>query len=199
MCKLADIFVTKIGLFGLLYLTNFRPCKIGKSWIASGIRPRNDIKPFRPNVSLKGTGYALGSLVQPTKLRVLILTFLNKKNTLSGILLKKRRRWDSVTSLAIDVTSLFAFYGKCAIKQTGYALGSLVQPTKLWVLILTSLNKKNTLSGILLKKRRRWDSNPRNACTFDSFQDCSDQPLWHSSKTIFLRVLLFYALNLFCQ
>ena len=136
MCKLADIFVTKIGLFGLLYLTNFRPCKIGKSWIASGIRPRNDIKPFRPNVSLKGTGYALGSLVQPTKLRVLILT---------------------------------------------------------------SLNKKNTLSGILLKKRRRWDSNPRNACTFDSFQDCSDQPLWHSSKTIFLRVLLFYALNLFCQ
>ena len=152
MCKLADIFVTKIGLFGLLYLTNFRPCKIGKSSIASGIRPRNDIKPFRPNVSLKGTGYALGSLVQPTKLRVLILTFLNKKNTLSGILLKKRRRWDSVTSLAIDVTSLFAFYGKCAIKQTGYALGSLVQPTKLWVLILTSLNKKNTLSGILLKK-----------------------------------------------
>ena len=47
---------------------------------------------------------------------------------------------------------VFAFYGKCAIKQTGYALGSLVQPTKLRVLILTSLNKKNTLSGILLKK-----------------------------------------------
>ena len=49
---------------------------------------------------------------------------------------KKRRRWDSVTSLAIDVTSLFAFYGKCAIKQTGYALGSLVQPTKRRVLIV---------------------------------------------------------------
>ena len=37
--------------------------------------------------------------------------------------------------------------------------------------------------GSLKIWRRRWDSNPRNACTFDSFQDCSDQPLWHSSKT----------------
>ena len=49
MCKFVDIFITQTGHFGLLYLTNFRPCKIGKSWIASGIRPRNDIKPFRPN------------------------------------------------------------------------------------------------------------------------------------------------------
>ena len=55
-CKFTDIFSPKTGLFGHLYSTNFRPFKIGKSWIASGVRPRNDIKPFRPNVLLKGTG-----------------------------------------------------------------------------------------------------------------------------------------------
>ena len=36
----------------------------------------------------------------------------------------------------------------------------------------------------LSKWRRRWDSNPRNARTFDGFQDRSDQPLWHSSKQL---------------
>ena len=37
----------------------------------------------------------------------------------------------------------------------------------------------------LFKWRRRWDSNPRYAWTYDSFQDCSNQPLWHSSIRLF--------------
>lgn len=49
------------------------------------------------------------------------------------------------------------------------------------------------------KWRRRWDSNPRNARTFDGFQDRSDQPLWHFSKQLLSDVLLFYQLNLNCQ
>ena len=36
----------------------------------------------------------------------------------------------------------------------------------------------------LFKWRRRWDSNPRYARTYDGFQDRSNQPLWHSSKVI---------------
>ena len=32
------------------------------------------------------------------------------------------------------------------------------------------------------KWRRKWDSNPRYARTYDGFQDRSDQPLRHSSK-----------------
>ena len=54
-CKIKDIFVPIIGPFGLFELSNFRPCKIGKSWIASGFCPRSDMKSFRPNVLLKGT------------------------------------------------------------------------------------------------------------------------------------------------
>ena len=54
-CKKADFFVTKTGHFGLLYSINFRPFKIGKSWIASGVRLCNDVNPFRPNVLLKGS------------------------------------------------------------------------------------------------------------------------------------------------
>jgi len=40
--------------FGHLYSTNFRPFLIGKSWIASGFRPRNDMQPFQPKVLKKG-------------------------------------------------------------------------------------------------------------------------------------------------
>ena len=36
----------------------------------------------------------------------------------------------------------------------------------------------------VFKWRRRWDSNPRYARTYDGFQDRSNQPLWHSSKGI---------------
>ncbi len=50
----------------------------------------------------------------------------------------------------------------------------------------------------LLKWRRRWDSNPRNAETFDSFQDCSNQPLWHSSIPL-LDILISYLIKIFCQ
>ena len=48
------------------------------------------------------------------------------------------------------------------------------------------LNKKSPkpLWFELFKWRRRWDSNPRYARTYDGFQDRSNQPLWHSSKVI---------------
>ena len=48
------------------------------------------------------------------------------------------------------------------------------------------LNKKSPkpLWFGLFKWRRRWDSNPRYARTYDGFQDRSNQPLWHSSKVI---------------
>ena len=48
------------------------------------------------------------------------------------------------------------------------------------------LNKKNPkpLWFGFFKWRRRWDSNPRYARTYDGFQDRSNQPLWHSSKVI---------------
>ena len=55
MCKFVDIFITKTGHFGLLYLTNFRPCLIAKSWIASPLQARNDTFPFLANVLKKGT------------------------------------------------------------------------------------------------------------------------------------------------
>lgn len=58
--------------------------------------------------------------------------------------------------------------------------------------------KKESLR-IPFKWRRRWDSNPRNARTFDGFQDRSDQPLWHFSKQLLSDVLLLYQLNLNCQ
>ena len=41
---------TVLVQFGLV---NFRPYKIGKNWIASGFRPRNDEKYFRPNWTIK--------------------------------------------------------------------------------------------------------------------------------------------------
>jgi hypothetical protein len=49
-----DIFVTKTGHFGHFNSSNFQLFKIGKSWIASGIRPRKDMNSFRPNVLKKG-------------------------------------------------------------------------------------------------------------------------------------------------
>ena len=44
MCKFVDIFVAEIGHFGLLYSTYFRPCQIGKSWVATPSQARNDMK-----------------------------------------------------------------------------------------------------------------------------------------------------------
>ena len=50
--------------------------------------------------------------------------------------------------------------------------------------LLTFHNKKQSLFRLCFKWRRRWDSNPRYARTYDGFQDRSNQPLWHSSKVI---------------
>ena len=58
--------------------------------------------------------------------------------------------------------------------------------------------KKATFSR-WLKWRRRWDSNPRNARTFDGFQDRSDQPLWHSSKQLLQIIFIFYMVKIYCQ
>ena len=63
----ADICTTETGHFGLFDSPHFRPLKIGKNWIASGFRPRNAIKSFRPNVLKKGTA-------EPTKRWFLIST-----------------------------------------------------------------------------------------------------------------------------
>ena len=52
--------------------------------------------------------------------------------------------------------------------------------------------KKATLIGGF-KWRRRWDSNPRYAWTYDSFQDCSNQPLWHSSIRLFGCISILFA------
>ena len=41
---------TVLVQFGLV---NFRPFKIGKNWIASGFRPRNDEKDFLPKRTIK--------------------------------------------------------------------------------------------------------------------------------------------------
>jgi site-specific DNA recombinase len=35
----------------------------------------------------------------------------------------------------------------------------------------------------VLTWRRRWDSNPRYACTYNGFRDRPDRPLWHLSET----------------
>ena len=45
----------------------------------------------------------------------------------------------------------------------------------------------------VIKWRRRWDSNPRYAWTYDSFQDCSNQPLWHSSIRLFGCISILFA------
>ena len=45
--------------FGHFKSNKFRHYSIRKSWIASGFRPRNDIYPFRPNVLLKGSYFAI--------------------------------------------------------------------------------------------------------------------------------------------
>ena len=71
-CKFVGIFVTKIGHSGHLNSTYSRTFKIGKGWIASSIRPRNDIKPFRPNVLLKGNNFTTF---------LLKINFANKKAT----------------------------------------------------------------------------------------------------------------------
>ena len=42
-------------------LASFRPIKIGKSWIASGFRPRNDGKYFLPKRTIKYSDSNLGS------------------------------------------------------------------------------------------------------------------------------------------
>jgi hypothetical protein len=47
--------IAKTGHSGHLNSTYSRTFKIGKGWIASGFRPRNDMKNFRPNVLLKDT------------------------------------------------------------------------------------------------------------------------------------------------
>ena len=60
-----------------------------------------------------------------------------------------------------------------------FALEPLYKALPCW---FSSLPTKKSLSG--LKWRRRWDSNPRYARTYDGFQDRSNQPLWHSSKVI---------------
>ena len=114
-------------------ITNFRPFKIGKSWIASCFRPRNDEKHFRANYSLKYS--SLSSLVQPTK--------------------------------------RLGFHPHQAQNKNG----------------------SNKCLSVFI--RRRWDSNPRYARTYDGFQDRSNQPLWHSSKVIQLVTILYYTKHFF--
>ena len=44
---------------------------------------------------------------------------------------------------------------------------------------------KKALINQSFKWRKRWDSNPRNPCGFNGFQDRPDQPLRHSSVSCF--------------
>ena len=52
----------QLANYSTFYTSNFRPFLIDKSWIASGFRPRNDMKHFRPNVLLKCTTFDTISL-----------------------------------------------------------------------------------------------------------------------------------------
>ena len=46
------------------------------------------------------------------------------------------------------------------------------------------------------KWRRNRDSNPRYARTYDGFQDRSNQPLWHSSKSIYIGLPVYDTQNI---
>lgn len=85
-------------------------------------------------------------------------------------------------SLACNGIPRFVFSDSVASKQKRSSLSSFAQPTKNRFLTLTAQNKNESDESLLVFIRRRWDSNPRYARTYDSFQDCSNQPLWHSSK-----------------
>ena len=58
-------------------------------------------------------------------------------------------------------------------------LASRFQPVRI---LRLNTNKIPVLCTGILFVRRGWDSNPRSACTDDSFQDCSIRPLWHLSN-----------------
>ena len=117
-------------------------------------------------------------------------TFWHQKIRLSLIFVLLRRGWDLSRSL-------FARNAKSSLVQGwrticprhivrrlsahfGFRLNSRLA-SNLFESQSQIQNKTSKLL-ILFCTRRGWDSNPRSACTNDSFQDCSIRPLWHLSN-----------------
>ena len=82
---------------------NFRPLKIGKNWIASGFRPRNDEKYFRPKRTKK---YSLESLALNVSTDFLFRNCVSSKENSSALcsLLARTLKWVLILIVQIKKT-----------------------------------------------------------------------------------------------